>query len=116
MLCGFACQARPAQADLAMALYTTHQGGCPWDYAAEGVKVASPNGVAVLDQFSGQQYFVVKWTTPINYDLYVNVIIVQTGTSAASPVQAIQGAILNYGAGKQTGEQGFVVGAQISGL
>lgn len=104
----------PVKSELAKALYEAHQSGCPWDYAAEGVPVDAPLGVPVLDPFSGQEYF-VKWTTPVKYDLYVDVTV-STGTSSASPAQSVQSAILNYGAGKQPGEQGFVVGAQMSGF
>jgi len=104
----------PNPADLAAALYQAHQSSCPWDFGdvGQGVKVDSPLGTAVNDPSTGLPYR-VKSTTPIKYDTYVKANVSQ-GSSATSPVEAVQNAIIQYASGKTAGEQGFVVGASIS--
>jgi hypothetical protein len=104
----------PDQAAVSQALYNAHSAGCPWDYGAagNGTSVGSPNGVQVTDPATGLLYR-VKWTTPIMYDCYVN-ISVQQSTSVSAPVQSVQNAIMNYATGQVQGEQGFVVGANVS--
>jgi hypothetical protein len=100
--------------DIANALYAAHQGGCPWDYgtAGEGVQVGAPNGVLVYDPITNQPYY-VKYNTPVMYDVYVAITVVQK-QSVSSPVPAVQTAILNYANGLEQGEPGLVVGANIS--
>ncbi|WP_217478313.1 hypothetical protein, partial [Staphylococcus aureus] len=103
----------PDKQAVADALWAAHNGGTPWDYGAtnNGVPVDGPNGVPVRDPASGRKY-VVKWTTPIMYDGYVNVTV-QQGSSSVAP-EAIQNAVVNYTQGKVEGEEGLVVGASLS--
>lgn len=103
----------PDKQAVADALWAAHNGGTPWDYGAvnNGVPVDGPNGVPVRDPASGRKY-VVKWTTPIMYDGYVNVTV-QQGSSSVAP-EAIQNAVVNYAQGKVEGEEGLVVGASLS--
>lgn len=98
---------------LADALWLAHMGGQPWDYGADGqgVKVDSPNGIGVVDPSSNQTY-AVKFTTPVMYDLYVNIVVRQSA-GIASP-DDIRQAILDYAAGNLNGELGFVIGASQS--
>lgn len=105
----------PNPQDVADALYAAHNGGCPWDYgASNGVPVSAPNGVRSVDPVTGVGYFSL-WTTPVLYDTYV-IATVGTGTSATSPVEGIQNAIIAYSSGNIAGEQGFTVGANVSGF
>lgn len=104
----------PNKQDLANALYGAHQMSCPWDFGtSSGTPVDAPTGVKSVDPISGVGYF-VKWTTPNMYDTYV-IATVGNGTSAASPVQGVQNAIIDYSEGNIAGEEGFVVGASVSG-
>jgi uncharacterized phage protein gp47/JayE len=104
----------PNQFALAQALYNAHNGGCPWDYGTMGMgtPVASPNGVLATDIYTGFQY-AVKYTTPVMYDVYVNITVVQQ-TSVATPAESIQNALVTYATGMLTGEPGLVVGANVS--
>lgn len=104
----------PSVEELGAALLKSHQGGCPWDFGdASGVPFMPPQGLPVIEPATGLGYF-VKYTKPTMFDTYV-IVDVKTGTSAASPVQAVQNAVLNYSDGKVAGEPGFVVGASVSG-
>jgi len=98
------------RAAIAAAILKGHGGGCPWDYGSAGNGVPVP-AVSVQDPVSGQN-FLVKSTTPILFDTYVNIIVSQ-GTSSASTA-AIQQAVVDYANGLNAGEAGFVVGASVS--
>lgn len=101
----------PVEADLADALWEAHGGGCPYDGGAgAGAVTTTP----VVDPSTGLNYSVTR-TSPALFDAYV-IANVKTGTSASSPEHGIQNAIVNYAAGNITGEQGFVVGASVSGF
>jgi hypothetical protein len=104
----------PIAGDVAAALYAAHNAGCPWDYGAagNGVPQDAPNGVAVVDPITGLPYN-VQYTTPIIYDTYVNITIHQTPASSPGS-SAIQQVILNYCQGNLEGEEGLVVGADLS--
>lgn len=100
----------PDQAELAMALYKAHQGGCPWDWGtAAGVPVGP---VEVADPWTGLPYL-VKWTTPILYDVYYHLDVEQVNTTS-DPVAAVRKAILDYATGQMSGEQGLIIGESIS--
>lgn len=104
----------PIVGDVAAALYAAHNSGCPWDFGApgNGVPQDGPTGVQVVDPVTGLPYNVL-YTTPILYDTYINITIHQT--PAASPgASAIQQVILNYCQGNLEGEDGLVVGADLS--
>lgn len=102
-----------SSAAVAKALYASHQGGCPWTYGGtgQGVQVGGPNGIQVTDEYSQKKYF-VKYTTPVLYDVYVNLVGTR-GVSAASDT-AIQNIIVDYANGNTDGEAGLVVGASVS--
>lgn len=103
----------PNEDELAMALYKSHQGGCPWDYGVSaGVPVDSPTGHQVIDPVAMQTYF-VKWNTPFEFDGYVHIEVSQIN-SVADPESAVRNAILNYVTGQEDGELGLVVGASFS--
>ncbi len=104
---------------LSQALYDAHNGGCPWDQGtSSGVPglgeggVAAPNGVLATDPATGVQYY-TKNTTPVLYDCYVNITVVQ-GNSVSSPGPSVQNAVLSYANGLEEGEVGLVVGADVS--
>lgn len=104
---------------LAQALYNAHNGGCPWDQGtSSGVPslgeggVPAPNGVLATDPVTGVKYY-VKSVTPVLFDCYVNITVVQ-GNSVASPGPSVQNAILSYADGAEEGELGLVVGADVS--
>lgn len=104
----------PTQAAVAAALYAARNSGCPWDFGAAGmgVPVNAPNGVTVTDPNSGLPSNVL-YTTPILYDTYIHISVHQN--AAQSPGSAaIQNAILAYAQGLESGEPGFVMGADVS--
>jgi hypothetical protein len=101
-------------AAIAAAMYASHNSGCPWDFGAAGmgVPVQSPNGVLVQDPVTGVSYYVL-YTTPIMYDVYVNITCQQT--PAQSPgAENIASAIFTYASGQEQGEVGLVVGANVN--
>ena len=100
------------QNQIAAALYDAHQGGCPWDYGVNNGNKVGVSGISTIDPSTGMAY-TVKWTTPVEYDTYVKIVVSQ-GTSSSAPEPAAQNAILNYANGNEDGEQGFVVGASVS--
>lgn len=104
----------PEVQDVADALQLAHAGGCPWDYGAtgNGTPAGPAEGIKVVDVTTGKSYL-VKYTTPIMYDAYVDVTVKQ-GTSSTAPVESIQNVMVNYANGLVDGEQGFVVGASVS--
>jgi hypothetical protein len=111
----WACVAGTASpAAIAAAMYAAHNSGCPWDFGGSGMgtPVNSPNGTLVTDPVTGAQYYVL-YTTPILYDVYVNITVEQT--AAQSPgSENIQNAILSYAQGQEQGEPGLVVGANVN--
>lgn len=104
----------PVPADVAAALYAAHNSGCPWDYGAAGmgVPVDDPTGTQVVDPSTGLVYN-VKYTTPILYDTYIHMDVVQSSSDSPG-VTAIQNVILDYCQGLIGGERGLVVGASLS--
>lgn len=105
--------------DIGAALYSAHQGGCPWDYGVgfagsdpQGVPIQPPLGIPVMDPITNVTYF-VKATRPVRFDVYVKITVHQN-TSVSSPVPAVQNAILSYANGLEQGEPGLVVGADVS--
>lgn len=99
--------------DVADALYAARNGGCPWDYGqtGNGVPVADPDGVSVLDQYANKSYK-VKYTTPVMYDTYVRISCVRAQSSAS--IEGIQNSIVDYANGNVSGELGFTVGESVS--
>lgn len=91
------------------ALWLAHMGGQPYDYggAGQGVQVDPPFGSQVIDPYSQLGYY-VKYTTPVMYDLYVNISVKQSKAIASE--EDIRQIILSYANGTLNGEQGFVVG------
>jgi hypothetical protein len=111
----WACVAgTPNYTALAQAMYNAHNGGCPWDYGAAGMGMpySLTMGVTAYDPYTKLPYQVL-FTTPILYDVYVNISVVQQA-SVADPVVAVQNAMLAYAEGDLTGEPGFGVGDNVS--
>lgn len=104
----------PSNAAVAAALYAAHNSGCPWDFggAGMGVPVNNPNGVSTNDPNTGLPYNVL-FTTPIMYDTYIAITVQQSSAQSPGSV-AIQDAILSFSQGKQPGDPGFVMGADVS--
>ena len=100
---------------IADTLWKAKQGGQPWDYGAagEGNPVDSPNGVQVIDPGSKLPYW-VRFNRPVMWDMYVQ-ITVKKGTSIAT-TSDIQSAILDYSNGLINGEEGLVIGGDVSGF
>lgn len=104
----------PSPAAVAAAMYAAHNSGCPWDFGAAGMgnPVQSPNGVLTQDPVTGVSYYVL-YTTPIMYDVYVNITCQQT--PAQSPgAPNIASAIQSYASGQEQGEVGLVAGADVN--
>lgn len=104
----------PDMQAVADALYDAHSGGCPWDFggAGNGIPVGTASGMPARDPVTGVSYF-VRFTTPILYDTYINVIVKQ-GASASSPEEAVRKVLIDYSQGLLEGEAGYVVGASVS--
>lgn len=104
----------PIKTDVADALYAAHNSGTAWDYGGSGmgVPVDDPNGTIVIDPSTGLIYN-VKWTTPILFDTYIHMDVHQTPEASPGAVP-IQNVILDYCQGLVGGEQGLVVGADLS--
>lgn len=104
----------PSPSAVAAAMYAARNSGMGWDFGATGMgtPVNSPNGTPTNDPITGIQYY-IQYVTPIMYDAYVNITVHQTANQ--SPGQsAIQKAILAYAQGQESGEPGFVPGADVS--
>jgi hypothetical protein len=99
---------------VAAALYAAHNSGCPWDFGGSGMgaPVNSPNGTAVQDPITGVTYYVL-FTTPILFDVYVNISVHQTAEQ--SPGQSnIASQIVDYADGEVAGWAGLVAGANVN--
>jgi hypothetical protein len=104
----------PSPAAVAAAMYAAHNSGCPWDFGGSGMgnPVQSPLGVLAQDPVTGCSYYVL-YTTPIMYDVYVNITAQQN--AAQSPgASNIATAIFNYASGQEQGEVGLVAGADVN--
>lgn len=99
--------------DIASTLWLAHMGGQPWDFGStlQGTSVNPPNGISIVDPWSKASYY-VRFNRPINYDVYVDIQIVQ-GTAVATS-DDIKQIIMDYANGQLNGEQGLVVGASAS--
>lgn len=104
----------PSPSAVASAMYAAHNSGCPWDFGAAGmgVPVQSPNGVLVQDPVTGCNYYVL-YTTPIMFDVYVNITVQQT-PSQSPGASNIAAAIFEYASGQEQGEVGLVAGASVN--
>lgn len=104
----------PSPAAVAASMYAAHNSGCPWDFGGPGmgVPVQSPNGVLVQDPITGVSYYVL-YTTPIMYDVYVNITVEQT-PSQSPGAPNIAAAIQSYASGQEQGEVGLVAGASVN--
>lgn len=103
-----------SQSAIAAALYAAHNASCPWDFGAAGMgnPVNAPNGVTTPDPTTGLPQTVL-YTTPILYDTYINLQVRQSASQAPG-APAIQAAVLAYAQGLESGEPGFVMGADVS--
>jgi hypothetical protein len=104
----------PSPAAVAAAMYAAHNSGCPWDFGGSGMgtPVQSPNGVLTQDPITGASYYVL-YTTPIMFDVYVNISVHQTPEQSPGGPN-IQSAILSYASGQEQGEPGLVAGASVN--
>lgn len=90
-------------ADIAAALLRSKSGGCDWN---------GDTTVNVLDPESGQTY-PVKFQRPEEKQVYVRVTVRQ-GSETGDPVTLARSAVLAYVNGELDGEQGLVIGADVS--
>lgn len=77
-----------------------------------GVDMVGGTTVSVIDPASGQTYS-VDFDRPTPVPMLVRVSV-RANSSVANPTQAVQEAVLAYAAGELEGEQGFVVGSDVS--
>lgn len=99
-------------ADIAAALWAAH-GGSPFDYGAsgQGTQVDSPDGTATTDPYSGVEYY-VKFVRATEKTAYIKATL-KRGTSTATS-SAITTAMTDYANGDIDGEEGLVIGADVS--
>jgi len=104
----------PTPADVAAALYAAHNSGTAWDFGGSGMGIPynAPDGVTVVDPNTNLPYNVL-FTTPILWDTYIHVDVHQTSSASPGAV-AIQNVVLDYCQGLIGGEEGLVVGADLS--
>jgi len=103
---------------VAQAIQNNRRPGVPFEYGAagQGTPVNSPNGVPATDLATGIIYN-IKFCKAIELDVYVNVKVKVAGTGSAVNVnEAIPALVIDYANGEIDGENGFVVGASISGF
>ena len=89
--------------DIALALLDSKTAGANWN-GAQSVTIEEP---------VSRQDYTILFDRPTTVDILVRVNIRQL-ESAESPIQAVRNSILNYASGNQNGEDGFVVGADVS--
>lgn len=68
--------------------------------------------ITVTDPYSGQPY-TVKFDRPAIIQIYAQVTI-KNPNGYPDPITAVQNAIINYANGAQNGEDGFIVGGDVS--
>lgn len=100
-------------------LFRAHRGGCPWDYgnyggSNSGTPQDPPLGTPAIDPSTGLRYY-VKWTKASEVDCWV-IVRAKQPVGGANPVDTIPQLIVDYANGDISGEEGFVVGAPISGF
>jgi len=104
----YVCVEGGTDAEVAAALLDSKTAGAQWHNGES----SSPVTIDVTEAISGQDYEVLFDRPDI-----VSVIAdftVSAGSSVVDPVQAVKDAVLAYAAGEVPGEQGFVVGADVS--
>lgn len=100
-------------------MYVCVQGGSDLDVATAilenksvGCAMVGDETINVVEPSSGQTY-VVKFQRPTEVEIGVQITVVNQ-SSLTNPTAAVKTAILNYAAGLQDGEPGFVVGSSVS--
>ena len=92
-----------ADADIGAALLRSKTAGAAWNGA---------QSVAVIEPFSGQSY-TVRFDRPTTTAIAVRATV-RRSTDITDPVAAVRDSILRYARGEIAGEEGFVVGADVS--
>lgn len=99
-------------ANIAAALWKAHGGGA-FDYGAsgQGTQVGAPNGVATTDKYSGVDYN-VKFVRAVEKTAYVKATV-KRGTSTATQSSIIN-SMVSYANGEIDGEDGLIIGYDVS--
>lgn len=103
----WACVSGGTDLDVATALLSAKSPGCAWNNGLAGDAISED----VTDPNSGQIYTVL-FDRPTDIPMLFQVTIQITDVS--NPVDIIKDAILNYAVGLSAGQEGFVVGADVS--
>jgi len=100
-------------------MYVCVQGGADLDVAAAilenksvGCAMVGNQSINIVEPASGQTY-AIKFQRPTGVEIGVQITVVNQ-SSLTNPTAAVKTAILNYAAGLQDGEPGFVVGSPVS--
>lgn len=99
----FVCVDGATDDDIALMLLRKKSLGCAWN---------GTTTVTVTDPVSGQDYD-VKFQRPEEVQIWVKVTV-RGGAPYANVPATIRAAVLSYAAGEQEGEDGFVVGGDVS--
>lgn len=99
----FVCVAGGTDADVAAELLARKSLGAGWN----GTTV-----VNVVEPVSGQEYE-VKFQRPEAVPIYASVTVRQ-GAEISDPVALVRSAIVSYANGEMEGQEGFVIGADVS--
>jgi hypothetical protein len=90
--------------DVANALYEAKSGGAGW---------TGGTTVVVTDQISGQDNDVM-FDRPAEIPMFVRITVQVIGATGIDPTTAVKQSIVDYANGDIDGEQGFVVGGDVS--
>jgi hypothetical protein len=101
------CVSGGADVDVAFALLESKSGGCAWNNG----KSSTPVTEILVDPTSGQSY-TVEFDRPDDVPVAYEVTIAPT--SVGNFAELITNAILDYAAGLISGQEGLVVGADVS--
>ena len=104
----YVCADGGIDADVAQALLESKTAGADWHNGES----STPVNETITEPVSGQDYD-VKFDRPDTVATEA-AFIVSAGASITDPVQAVKDAVLAYANGEIPGEEGFVVGADVS--
>jgi hypothetical protein len=103
----WACVSGGLDSEVAFALLESKSAGSNWNNGNSGTPVSE----SIIEPLSGQSYDVL-FDRPDQIPVLYQVTI--ASTTLSSPIQIVKDAILSYAAGELDGEEGLMVGSDVS--